>query len=149
MVKRPTPKISRRVLVAGLLLSTGILFITVPLATFLYHAPSRAGSEEIIFEIPQGASLRDTAGILFRAGLVNSVDGFVIAGKVLLIEHQIKPGEYSFSPRMLPVEIIGRLRAGDVIRYSVTIPEGYSIEQIDKIIRPKAMEKISWHQQHT
>lgn len=139
MVERPTPKISRRVLVIGFLLSTGLLFLVVPVATFLYHTPARSGSEEITLEIPQGASLRQTAGILFEAGLINSVDGFVVAGKILLIEHQIKPGEYSFSPGMLPVEIIGRLRAGDIVRYVVTIPEGYSIQQIAVLIEEQGL----------
>ncbi|HSG05455.1 MAG TPA: endolytic transglycosylase MltG, partial [Nitrospiria bacterium] len=134
-------KLSRRTLLAGFLLSTGILFFAVPVATFLYHAPApaQAEPEEVYIEIPRGASLRQTGEILFRSGLINGVEGFVVAGKILFIEHQIKPGEYSFSRGMLPVQIISRLREGDVVRYGVTIPEGYSIEQIALLVEEKGL----------
>ncbi len=134
-------KLPRPVLRVVLTISTLFLVLARPFLTFLYHSsPTIPGeSREVLIDIPRGASLRQTANLLLEGGLISNADWFVAAGKILWIEHRIKPGEYLFHSEDLPVELIARLRAGDVLQVPVTIPEGFSIRQISEHLEQKGL----------
>lgn len=94
-------------------------------------------TEEIVVEIPSGASPTDIAHILEENGVINSASVFNIYTR-LNDEEGFMAGYYEFSPSMDMEEIITSLQQGgsDVPpdAAKITIPEGYSIDQIATLI---------------
>ncbi len=123
-----------------LLIGTVFLFGVVREVTFLYIPPDRERAQKVL-EIPEGTTLRETARLLFQNGLITSVGSFVVVGKLLAIERRIIPGEYAFHTRMLPLEIIGLIKTGRVIQYEITIPEGYTLAQISRVVEEKGLAR--------
>lgn len=129
-----------RVAVVFLLIGTVFLFVAVQEVTFLYIPPDRERVQKVL-EIPEGATLRETARLLFQNGLITGVESFVVVGKLLAIEHRIIPGEYAFHTQMLPLEIIGLIKSGRVVQYEITIPEGYTLAQISRVVEEKNLAR--------
>ena len=129
-----------RMAVALLLIVTAFLFWVVREVTFLYIPPDREPAQKVL-EIPEGATLRETARLLFQNGLITGVESFVMVGKLLAIERRIIPGEYAFHTRMLPLEIIELIKSGRVIQYEITIPEGYTLAQVGRVVEEKGLAR--------
>lgn len=125
---------------ALLLIGTVFLFGVVQEVTFLYIPPDRERVQRVL-EIPEGTTLRETARLLFQNGLITRVESFVVVGKLLAIERRIIPGEYAFHTQMLPLEIIGLIKSGRVIQYEITIPEGYALAQIGRVVEEKGLAR--------
>jgi len=129
-----------RTAVVLLLIGTVFLFGVIREVTFLYIPPGRERVQKVL-EIPEGTTLRETARLLFQNGLITRVDSFVLVGKLLSIERRIIPGEYAFHTRMLPLEIISLIKSGRVIQYEITIPEGYTLAQISRVVEDKGLAR--------
>jgi UPF0755 protein len=80
--------------------------------------------------IPQGASVPQIAELLRARGLVRDPLAFRMLARWRGVEGRLQAGEYRFAPDEGAQRILSRLAAGDVIRHSVTIPEGYTVAQI-------------------
>ena len=132
-----------RLTVLFLLAVTGLLFIVVKAFVFLYLPPSPRDQAPVekILEIPDGATLRQTARLLFQNGLIESIESFVTIGKLVALEKHIIPGEYKLHTHMLPLEVIERLKTGKVIQVRITIPEGYSMAQIADLAEERRLAK--------
>ena len=126
--------------IALLLIGTVFLFGVVQEVTFLYIPPDRERVQRVL-EIPEGTTLRETARLLFQNGLITRVESFVVVGKLLAVERRIIPGEYAFHTQMLPLEIIGLIKSGRVIQYEITIPEGYTLAQISRVVEEKKLAR--------
>jgi UPF0755 protein len=129
-----------RAAVALLLIGTVFLFVVVQEVTFLYIPPDRERVQKVL-EIPEGTTLRETARLFFKNGLITSVESFVVVGKLLAVERRIIPGEYAFHTQMLPLEIIGLIKSGRVVQYEITIPEGYTLAQISRVVEEKRLAR--------
>ncbi|MBI3609186.1 MAG: endolytic transglycosylase MltG [Nitrospirae bacterium] len=123
-----------------LLVGTVFLLVVVQEVTFLYIPPDRERVQKVL-EIPEGTTLRETARLLFQNGLITSVESFVVVGKLLAIERRIIPGEYAFHTQMLPLEIIKLIKSGRVVQYEITIPEGYTLAQISRVVEEKRLAR--------
>src|SRR5699024_10207936 len=97
--------------------------------------PIDAESEEVIeIEIPSGSTRRDIANILEKNELINSsliFDFYVRFSE----ETHFQAGTYLMSPSMSVKEIVGYLNKGgtpimDQPIFSLTIPEGFNLEEI-------------------
>src|SRR5256884_1718671 len=87
-----------------------------------------------VVEIPADASFKTVAGLLAQKGLIVSPFWFRLLGKIQDAERRIKPGEYDFHTRMRPREILDALVKGQVILYSVMVPEGFTAHQVGKLL---------------
>jgi UPF0755 protein len=132
-------RISRTAVVL-LLIGTVFLFAVIREVTFLYIPPDRERVQKVL-EIPEGTTLRETARLLFQNSLITRVESFVLVGKLLAIERRIIPGEYAFHTQMLPLEIIALIKSGRVIQYEITIPEGYTLAQIGRVVEEKGLAR--------
>ena len=132
-----------RLAIPFLLAGTAALFIVVQGTTFLYLPPTPRDQERVqkVVEIPEGTTLRETARRLFQDGLITSVEYFVAIGKLLGIERHIIPGEYALHTQMRPLEIFRLLKSGQVIQYEVTIPEGFALTQIARLVEEKQLAR--------
>ena len=97
--------------------------------------PLDAESEEVIeIEIPSGSTRRDIANILEKNELINSSLVFDFYAR-FSEENHFQAGTYLMSPSMSVREIVSYLNEGgtpimDQPIFTLTIPEGFNIEEI-------------------
>jgi len=95
--------------------------------------PSFGEKRYEIVTIPAGATMKDVTRLLGKHRLIRHETLFWVIARLRGVDTQIKSGEYQFSTHMLPLEILDKLIRGEQIKYSVTIPEGYTIVQIAEL----------------
>ncbi len=96
--------------------------------------PVAKSGPSVLFEISKGSSFKTIAQDLERHGLIRSKDAFYILAWYKEELASIKAGEYKLSPAMTPDEILEILVSGKVVRHLVTIPEGYNMFQIARLL---------------
>ncbi len=124
-----------------LLSAVGILLIGLALtALYLFLPPSADGDGESIFvSIPQGATTNEIAHILKDAGLIRSRLAFRLAVKLMSSDNRLKSGDYELNSVMDPFALAAKLRDGRVRLERITIPEGYTIEQIARMLEGRGL----------
>ncbi|MFQ5900430.1 MAG: endolytic transglycosylase MltG [Thermodesulfobacteriota bacterium] len=84
--------------------------------------------------IPKGVSFRWIAGKLDDEGIIQDTGRFTLLAEFKGVPTKVKAGEYELHTSMLPVKVLERLLKGNSKEYTVTIPEGYNIYQIAKLL---------------
>lgn len=83
-----------------------------------------------VVEIPRGATAGTISRILSAQGLVRHELAFRLLARLYRVDRGLKAGRYELSPSMSSLEILSRLRRGERIKVAVTIPEGWTAEQV-------------------
>jgi len=94
-------------------------------------APNAAVS---VFQVSAGDGLRDVAHNLYAAHLIRSPLAFDIFSFMDGRASALKPGLYKLSPSMDTPAIVAALSGGGAGKATVTIPEGSTIYDIDRIL---------------
>ena len=115
-------------ILAGLLFLVMVLLF-VRLGLFLITPAQKGGNEQVVV-VKEGLSLKEVASELEKRKIITSKALFELWGEVVGSSRRIKAGEYRLSPEIAPIRILEILTKGSVITYSVTIPEGFTAEQI-------------------
>lgn len=84
--------------------------------------------------IPEGATFQQAAALLEREQLIRSRSAFLLLGKAQEADRKIHPGEYELNAAMAPADILSKLVLGRVVLHPVTIPEGYTFNQIADVL---------------
>jgi UPF0755 protein len=98
-------------------------------ALYRVGQPYRNFSGDVFVEFPHGTGTGAMADELARAGVVRSRWDFLIA-RTLSREGVLQAGEYRFQRAASPLEIVGRIRRGDVFFYELVVPEGKNMFDI-------------------
>lgn len=136
------PNFSRKRVI---LILVGLLFLVcmllfLKLGLFLITPAEKEGKvQEVV--IKEGLSLKEVSGELEKRKIIASKALFELWGKFVGASRKIKAGEYRLSPELAPIKILEILTQGNVITYPVTIPEGYTSEQISEILDRKNLVK--------
>jgi UPF0755 protein len=93
---------------------------------------SEGNAEQVQFSVQKGDGSKDIALNLEKENLIKWAPIFRIYILTKGITGQLKAGEYLLSPSMTVPEIADKLVRGDVIKISVTIPEGFTVRQIEE-----------------
>jgi UPF0755 protein len=120
---------SRRILLVGVALLLLAALLSLGVARHLSSPADREG-ESGLFVVREGWSLDEVSTELERRGLIRSRSIFRLLGRVRDAGRRIRAGEYRLGPHMTPRQILDMLTRGAVISHPVTIPEGYTAEQI-------------------
>lgn len=134
------------ILLGILLMFVGSLLIAGKVFFVLMSSPvdPEPGPETFkTVRIEKGTSLRQAAELLQEKGLVRSARYFVWYAKSHGKEKGIKAGSYRISSAWGVGEILDVLTEGKVISYRVTIPEGYTTEQIARLLASKGIVRES------
>jgi UPF0755 protein len=99
-----------------------------------FTRPAKKGGINQVITIREGMSLKEVASALKGNGIITNKDLFMLWTRLLGNSRKIKAGEYLLNSGMAPVRIIEILTRGIIITYPVTVPEGFSIEQIGGIL---------------
>ena len=122
-------KKSLLVISSFLLLGFGVGFVVLSQLQPVGHA-----SQVTVLDIVEGASLSEVAKRLHRQKLIKSDWAFVWMGRLSGSDRKIIPGEYELHGGMEPSIILEKIIKGEVIQYTVTIPEGFSVRQIADLL---------------
>lgn len=98
---------------------------------------------EVTIVIPGGVGTSDIANILEENNLIDSAFKFKILSKVKGYDGEFKSGEYSLNKSMKPSEIATIIIKGVSNQESFTIPEGFSIYKIGKMLEEKGICTMS------
>jgi UPF0755 protein len=79
------------------------------------------------------------AGELQERQLITSKSLFLIWARTMGYGRHIKAGEYQLSSAMSPIQILQVLNKGMVVTHPVTIPEGFTIQQIGAALAQKRL----------
>ena len=90
-----------------------------------------SGSGEARVVVPRGATLRVAADSLERAGVVQSATAFRLYAMVMGRDRSIQAGTYVFRRGVSWGKVLDDLRGGRGVENSITIPEGWSLLQIE------------------
>jgi UPF0755 protein len=96
-----------------------------------YSAP------EQFVDIPSGLGTRAIGDRLIGAGVVRDHLTFRAAMWTTGAATRLKAGEYRFADPMTPLEVIDKLKRGDVFVVPVTFPEGLNVMEMSKIFETK------------
>lgn len=113
-----------------LLLITGPFVLLFIYALLVFTLPPNFRGERRQVVIPQGVPFKGVARLLDEQGLLRSPTGFYLMARLMGVTGKVQAGEYEMSTAMPPTIILHKLVTGDVMKYRVTIPEGYTIRQI-------------------
>ncbi|MCL1791526.1 MAG: endolytic transglycosylase MltG [Peptococcaceae bacterium] len=115
------------VLLGFIACTAGVLFFMSPAA--------QVGQTEKV-EVVSGATARGIAADLEEQGLIRNKLIFDLLCRYYQVDSTLKVGVYQISPAMSMQEIIDVLKAGPKVeRVSVSIPEGFRVDQIiDKLV---------------
>ncbi len=89
-----------------------------------------APAQQVIYQLRPGASLSQVAEDLQTAGVLRNALALKLFARLNGQSGQIQSGSYRFVAAATPEQILQRLVAGDVEKVSLTIPEGYTQQQI-------------------
>jgi UPF0755 protein len=106
-----------------------VLALLLDVLAFLVLPPTFWGKEKRVL-ILRGSTFQEVVHVLDEEGLLRSPTRFYLMARVLGIAQRVKAGEYELSTAMMPSVILHKLVTGDVVKYRVTLPEGYTVRQI-------------------
>ncbi len=125
------------------LLGTAFLFLSCFLltATWVHHflQPGTTAEDQHIFVVREGETLKQVANGLEKIGLISNRTLFRLTGRFMGYDNQIKTGEYGFNGAMTPIEILERLKKGQIRTHNATIPEGFNLNQIAELLDRKGI----------
>ncbi|HEY6001065.1 MAG TPA: endolytic transglycosylase MltG [bacterium] len=125
------PLALRRALALALL---AVLAVGCAAAAYVAHAlfiaPAGRGTAPVEVRIATGSDLRQIARALGDAGAVASPAAFVLAARLAGLERALRPGDYRLDPRDSLPALVRALAEGRGRSATVTIPEGWRLEQI-------------------
>lgn len=91
--------------------------------------------EAVIYEVPEGAGFLRVIADLGERGIIEDGWAFRLLPRVDPESvPSLRPGEYRFEPDMDGRALLGRLRRHERVTYSVTIPEGWTFEQMRDVL---------------
>jgi UPF0755 protein len=96
----------------------------------LLNHRAQAWAQAKLIDIPKGAGLSSVTSILSQAGLVDQPLLFKLAARLTRRHKSLKAGEYRLSAAQSYDSILDALHRGRVVLHMVTLPEGFTLEQI-------------------
>ena len=98
------------------------------------QTPIAGLTEQKIFEVPKGASLRTVASSLNDNGVLDQPEIWTVWARITKRAHSLKAGEYSLTPGITPSELLELLNSGDVLLHSITFIEGSTFADMRKAL---------------
>lgn len=122
------PKIGlKRSAVAAVILGLFILTAIYVVHT-LFLPVAESGTVEVY--VPSGTGYRQALRLFREKGLIRSELPMIALGRLTGVEKSLQPGLYRIQEGSSPLDVFNKIRNGDTETLALTIPEGYSVEQI-------------------
>ena len=109
-----------------------LLFLGIFLWQGIFLPKDSSVVEKKLFLIEKGQSLFQIAENLERESLIKNRFFFDFYVLIRGAQNKLQAGEYSLSPSMDITEIAKKIISGEVAKIVVTIPEGFTVKQIEE-----------------
>jgi len=122
--------------VLTILIVAGVaLVVAIGLAKREFSAPGPL-QEEVIVEVPRGATLADTARLLRLHGAIDNELLFRLGARYRGDDQRLRYGEYVIAPSSSMVDILEKLTdPSATLRHEITVPEGKTSYEVVEILR--------------
>lgn len=114
------------------------LFLVLGFGYYL-TSPTKKGAHDLTFFVRGGSTLSQVTGELENKGIITRKRLFLLWARLMGYGRDIKAGEYKLGPGMPPLKILDILRKGTILTHPVTIPEGFTREQISELLEKKGL----------
>lgn len=141
-MKNPKPLIIISVILVVVLVSMIYGYSQYKIYQDEYQGTESTEGEDVIVVIPEGAATKQIAKILKEKGLIQFPSAFVKRVKESEYRGSLQPGEFTLNTGMSTqemIEILGHVEKTKEIKATLTIPEGFSIEQIAKRVESEGL----------
>ena len=129
----------KKTLISFAVLIAALVIVAEIYGYYYVHSAAGSASEQVTVEVRPGATFHSVTKVLDEKEVINSRRKFYLYAKLKGALQSIKAGEYLFDPGVTPEEILRKLRKGSVIKYRLTIPEGYNLYQIAELLDKKGL----------
>ena len=119
---------------AGLL----IAFLGAVYVHFLTPPPSSERHSKVL-TIQPGTNFSQVSKILEDNGIIRDRTSFYLLARLEDSIPKIKAGEYEFNTTMTPHSVLKKMVRGEVIKYPITIPEGFNLLQVGEVLGQAAV----------
>lgn len=126
--------------IISLLLVVGVIWLLW--SAWYNHAltaPDATSAQRVSIIIPSGSSSASIAEILQEKGVIRSSFAFLRYAKKVGKAALLQAGSFILQPSMTSQEVVDILSTGKTQEQSVTIPEGYSVQDIDRLLAKKGL----------
>jgi UPF0755 protein len=131
------------------LMALVVLLVAVGLSLVLFfvRAPYQgyAGEDVVVSISPRTPSMAIFA-LLEERGVLRDARLGMVALKIFHRGKTLKAGEYRFSGPRTPEQVVLSLVAGDVVTYRVTVPEGFTAEEIFSLFSSQGFSTLRDYQ---
>jgi UPF0755 protein len=125
-------------LVRSLVCSVAGAVVLGGLGLALATAPLKVGStEKVTFEVRHGEGVSSIAGGLERAGIIRDRLTFRVLCALAGWDGKLKSGRYEMGPGYSTWGVLRKIGRGQVITVAVTIPEGFTLAEIEALVVEK------------
>ena len=125
----------------GLLTMVAVSAVTADFAEFAF-SPMK-GNEMGVVDIAPGAALRQALAPLTHWSPRAGLSYWLILARLHRADQHIQAGLYAVSNRDTPWHTITRFKQGDVIEFSLTIPEGWTFAQALKLLQSDGHVRVT------
>lgn len=133
--QKPRKHLLAKIVLAGLMAMAIFGFYKYQQYNYLISTPVDANNqEETIFTINKGDNLKIIAAHLSENDLILDQDSFGWYGRLGGLDKTVKTGRFPLKPSLTTPEIYQIITSNDVRQEIVTIPEGSTIQDIDRIL---------------
>ena len=108
----------------------GIALLGLSLWLYSFVSTEVAPDQPAVVDVKSGSSFARTASQLEEAGVISDAMPFSLLARWRHVTGQIHAGQYLFESAAKPGEVLDRLVAGDIRKFHVTIPEGFTLRDI-------------------
>jgi UPF0755 protein len=114
---------------------------------FSLMAIDRTSDQKVVFNVEKGKNSLQVAENLKKEQLIKSSNIFRIYMRLNNLDNKIQAGSYELSQSMTVPEIANVLISGKTVTKTFTIPEGYNLKQITKLLTEKGIvNEVSFQQ---
>ena len=106
-----------------------------------YRPVATSEGEPVTVIVEPGASTEDIAADLEASGAIRSRTQLQVLVAFLGYDRKLQPGEYEFQPASPELDAVYRLRRGLVSTKSVTVVEGWRLEEIADAVEEQGIDR--------
>jgi UPF0755 protein len=110
--------------------------------TWLY-SPIESLTSATVYEVSQGAALNSVLRDLDNRGLIKHPRELSLWLRYSRPGYKLKAGEYELKPGMTPVELIELLNSGRVVLHSLTVVEGATFADFERLLAANQFIRMS------
>lgn len=119
-----------------------ILILIAVLAGGIFLPRNFGLEKQVVFRAEKGEGSKEIASNLQKDGLVWWGPFFNFYVLISGTAHKLQAGGYFLSPSMNIPQIAGKLSSGDIAKAKITIPEGFTSEQIVQTLSRTVLDSI-------